>query len=63
MRAVSIIVCVNQKIREPCILITNRTRAILKTKAFKTRVAHTLKEAATLKQHQIVIQERKNCQC
>lgn len=63
MRAVSIIVCVNQKIREPCILITNHTRAILKTKAFEKkssqRIAHTLKEAATPQQHQTIIPKKK----
>lgn len=58
MRAMSIIVCVNQKICEACILITNHTRAFLKKKQTKA-LAHTLKEAATLQQHQIIIKQFK----
>lgn len=57
----SIIVCVNREICEPCILITNHTRAILITKALKKKkLAYTLKEHATLQQHQTAIHEKKN---
>lgn len=59
MRAMSIIVCVNREICEPCILITNHTRAILITKALKKKLAYTLKERATLQQHQTAIHEKK----
>lgn len=55
----SIIVCVNREICEPCILITNHTRAILITKALKKKLAYTLKERATLQQHQTAIHEKK----
>lgn len=52
MRAMSIIVCVNQKICEACILITNHTRAFLK-KTIKSPCPHIKRSrhAATTPNH------------